>query len=76
MQKRTGQIRPILILTLNSFGTKRSLKWKAFFKNIDFDVIYSTNYHRTLETVKPFSENGTELVIYNPSKIDYNEFVF
>ena len=59
---------------LNSFGKKRSLKWKAFFKNIDFDVIYSTNYHRTLETVKPFSENGTEIVIYNPSNIDYNEF--
>lgn len=60
---------------LNSLGTKRSLKWKGFFKNIDFDIIYSTNYHRTLETIKPFSDNGTELVIYNPSKIDYNEFV-
>ena len=60
---------------LNSLGTKRSLKWKDFFKNINFDIIYSTNYHRTLETVKPFSENGTEIVIYNPSKIDYNEFI-
>jgi phosphohistidine phosphatase SixA len=60
---------------LNSLGTKRSLKWKDFFKNINFDIIYSTNYHRTLETIKPFSENGTELIIYNPSKIDYNEFV-
>ena len=60
---------------LNSFGIKRSLKWKGFFKNTDFDVIYSTNYYRTLETIKPFSENGTEIVIYNPSKIDYNEFL-
>ena len=60
---------------LNSLGTKRSLKWKDFFKNINFDIIYSTNSHRTLETIKPFSENGTELIIYNPSKIDYNEFV-
>ena len=60
---------------LNSLGTKRSLKWKDFFKNINFDIIYSTNYHRTLETIKPFSENGTKLIIYNPSKIDYNEFV-
>ena len=60
---------------LNSLGTKRSLMWKDFFKNINFDIIYSTNYHRTLETIKPFSENGTELIIYNPSKIDYNEFV-
>ena len=60
---------------LNSLGTKRSLKWKDFFKNINFDIIYSTNYYRTLETIKPFSENGTELIIYNPSKIDYNEFV-
>ena len=60
---------------LNSLGTKRSLKWKDFFKNINFDIIYSTNYHRTLETIKPFSENGTELIIYNPSKINYNEFV-
>ena len=60
---------------LNSLGVKRSLKWKDFFKNVDFDIIYSTNYHRTLETIKPFSENGIQLVIYNPSKIDYNEFL-
>lgn len=61
---------------LNSLGIKRSLKWKGFFKNIDFDVIYSTNYHRTLETIKPFSDTGTELVIYNPSNIDYDKFIF
>ena len=60
---------------LNSLGIKRSLKWKNFFKNIDFDIIYSTNYHRTLETIKPFSDNGTELVIYHPSKIDYDKFI-
>ena len=61
---------------LNSLGIKRSLKWKGFFKNIDFDVIYSTNYHRTLETIKPFSDTGIELVIYNPSNIDYDKFIF
>jgi len=60
---------------LNSLGIKRSLKWKEFFKNIDFDIIYSTNYNRTLETIKPFSEDGTKLVIYKPSKINYNKFI-
>ena len=30
---------------LNSLGIKRSLKWKGFFKNIDFDVIYLSLIH-------------------------------
>ena len=41
---------------LNSLGQERSLRWKTFFKNIEFDEFYSTNYHRTIETIKPISK--------------------
>ena len=59
---------------LNSLGEERSLRWKTFFKNIEFDEFYSTNYHRTIETIKPIS-NGREIVIYNPSTINYKDFI-
>ena len=59
---------------LNSLGKERSLRWKTFFKNIEFDEFYSTNYHRTIETIKPIS-NGREIVIYNPSTINYKDFI-
>ena len=48
---------------LNDKGIERTFKWKSFFKNIKFDKFYSTNYHRTIETIQPIS-NGEDIVIY------------
>ena len=59
---------------LNLSGQKRALKWKSFFKNINFEKFYSTNYYRTLETIKPISQ-GNEIILYNPSNIDYKKFI-
>ena len=59
---------------LNLSGQKRALKWKSFFKNINFEKFYSTNYYRTLETIKPIS-HGNEIILYNPSTIDYKKFI-
>ena len=59
---------------LNFLGVERSLRWKSFFKNIEFDEFYSTNYNRTIETVKPISK-GREILIYNPSTINYKDFI-
>ena len=59
---------------LNDKGIERTFKWKSFFKNIKFDKFYSTNYHRTIETIQPIS-NGEDIVIYSPSNIDYNDFL-
>ena len=61
---------------LNRKGKLRALKWVELFKNIEFDKIYSTNYYRTLETVMPISKKiKKEILIYNPSKINYNKFL-
>ena len=59
---------------LNSLGIERSLRWKSFFKYVKFDEFYSTNYYRTLETIKPIAEDRA-IQIYNPSSINYDEFI-
>ena len=60
---------------LNKLGKVRALKWVEVFKNIQFDKIFSTNYNRTIETVKPISlDKKIEISIYSPSKIDYENF--
>ena len=60
---------------LNKLGKDRALKWVEVFKNIQFDKIFSTNYNRTLETVKPISlDKKIEISMYSPSKIDYESF--
>ena len=61
---------------LNEKGKLRALKWAEVFKNIEFGKIYSTNYHRTLETVMPISKKSKkEILIYSPSKINYSKFL-
>ena len=61
---------------LNEKGKLRALKWAEVFKNIEFDKIYSTNYHRTLETVMAISKKSKkEILIYSPSKINYGKFL-
>ena len=61
---------------LNEKGKVRALKWVEVFKNLEFDKIYSTNYYRTLETVKPISKKiKKEISIYSPSKINYDKFL-
>ena len=61
---------------LNEKGKLRALKWAEVFKNVEFDKIYSTNFHRTLETVMPISKKSKkEISIYNPSKINYGKFL-
>jgi len=60
---------------LNELGKNRALKWVEVFKNVQFDKIFSTNYNRTKETVTPISlEKKTEISIYSPSTINYENF--
>lgn len=55
---------------LNLEGLERAKKWASYFKNIELDAVYSTNYNRTQQTATPTAD-GKELVIqsYNPSKM-------
>lgn len=61
---------------LNEKGIIRALNWKDYFIDKDISKIYSTNYKRTLETVKPIEEAiGLTAILYSPSNIDYKNFV-
>ena len=52
---------------LNTLGKKRALIWRDYFKNIDFEAIYSTSYKRTLQTAKPTAiEKKLTIKNYNP----------
>ena len=53
-----------------------SVNCKEYFVNKDISKIYSTNYKRTLETVKPIQEAiGLTAILYSPSSIDYKDFI-
>lgn len=55
---------------LNLEGLERAEKWSSYFKNIELDAVYSTNYNRTQQTATP-TATSKKLVIqsYNPSKM-------
>ena len=62
--------------SLNEKGIIRALNWKDYFIDKDISKIYSTNYKRTLETVKPIEEAiGLSAILYSPSSIDYKNFI-
>ena len=62
--------------SLNEKGILRTLNWKDYFIDKDISKIYSTNYKRTLETVKPIEEAiGLTAILYSPSSIDYKNFI-
>ena len=61
---------------LNKYGMLRAIKWQEYFSDKNISKIYSTNYKRTLETVKPIQESSDITpIIYSPSDIDYKNFI-
>jgi 2,3-bisphosphoglycerate-dependent phosphoglycerate mutase len=51
-------------------GEKRAQKWSEYFKDIDLDAVYSTEFNRTIQTATPTAK-GQKLEIqrYNPSEM-------
>ena len=61
---------------LNEKGIIRAINWKEYCIDKDISKIYSTNYKRTIETVKPIQEaTGLATILYSPSSIDYKDFI-
>ena len=55
---------------LNENGQKRAKKWATYFKNIDLDAVYSTNYNRTQQTATPTAKSkNLEIKSYDPRKL-------
>jgi 2,3-bisphosphoglycerate-dependent phosphoglycerate mutase len=58
---------------LNELGKKRAKRWCNYFKNIDFDAIYTTNYNRTQQTATPTAKK-LEVLDYDPRTLYSEEF--
>lgn len=57
-------------------GKLRAEHWASVFKNINFDMVYSTDYHRTRETAKPTAiKNNIGLTLYDPREHDVADFL-
>tara|TARA_R110001583_G_scaffold21479_2_gene81632 strand:+ start:7967 stop:8467 length:501 start_codon:yes stop_codon:yes gene_type:complete len=60
---------------LSKKGSKRAKNWSVAFENIPFDIIYATNYKRTIETATPTSKSkNLEIQFYDPKKLYNDEF--
>lgn len=61
---------------LLDIGKERAKRWSEVFKNIRFDVVYATDYNRTIETAKPTAlNNNLKVTLYDPKTIDINTFL-
>ncbi|MGY8909052.1 MAG: SixA phosphatase family protein [Flavobacteriales bacterium] len=55
---------------LSNEGEKRAQRWSTYFKDIELDAVYSTNYNRTIQTATPTAmSKSLEIEFYNPSKM-------
>lgn len=56
---------------LTEKGLKRADNWNTILSNVKFDAVYSTDYHRTLETAKPTAEkNNLNILVYGKTDMD------
>lgn len=60
---------------LTEAGLKRAQNWVKTFQDIDFDLIYSSDYTRTINTAKPIAEDqNKEIKFYNTEKLNDKNF--
>ncbi|EDP69855.1 Phosphoglycerate mutase [Flavobacteriales bacterium ALC-1] len=61
---------------LTEVGLKRADNWAKVFKDVKFDMVYSTNYNRTKETAAPTAKaNNVEVSFYDPRNLNPKEFM-
>lgn len=60
---------------LTEIGLERAHLWRDYFKAVKFDLIYSTNYHRTLETAAPIAkDHNLSINEYDPDDLFNDDF--
>lgn len=60
---------------LTRAGKKRAKRWQKYFKKVDFDAVYSSNYHRTKQTAQPTAnKQKIEISIYDPRQLYSEDF--
>tara|TARA_R110002073_G_scaffold72537_1_gene177187 strand:- start:163848 stop:164351 length:504 start_codon:yes stop_codon:yes gene_type:complete len=61
---------------LSKKGQKRAVKWSEILNKFGINEVYSTDYKRTLNTVKPTAKaNKITVKTYHPFKLDYEQFL-
>ena len=61
---------------LSNKGFLRAENWKKFFIDKNISKIYSTNYKRTIKTVKPLAENNSlDIILYSSDDVIYETFL-
>jgi broad specificity phosphatase PhoE len=56
-------------------GVKRAASWAKIFSEVEFDVIFSSNYHRTMNTARAVADTQQKKIeIYDPKKLNDPEF--
>jgi broad specificity phosphatase PhoE len=54
---------------------ERAQEWQLLFSELSFDEIYSTDFNRTIQTIKPISvKQNKNFSLYNPKTIDIEAF--
>ncbi len=60
---------------LSEAGIERAAKWAEIFKDVEFDLIFSSNYKRTNSTAKAIADSQEKAVeIYDPKKLNDPDF--
>ncbi len=60
---------------LTEAGRKRTQNWVKTFQDIDFNLIYSSDYKRTVNTAQPIAESkNKEVKFYNTEKLNDKDF--
>lgn len=60
---------------LTDEGIRRSENWARVFKDVDFDIIYSSNYKRTMSTAKRIADSQQkEIQQYDARKLNDTDF--
>jgi phosphohistidine phosphatase SixA len=60
---------------LTEAGIKRAVKWAEIFKEVPFDLIYSSDFKRTKETAQKIAESqNLEIQLYDPANLNNEDF--
>lgn len=60
---------------LKEKGIQRADNWSVVFENVNFDAIYSTKFHRTIQTAQPTAtKQELEIQFYSPNHLNDDNF--
>ncbi|MFD1293993.1 SixA phosphatase family protein [Lutibacter holmesii] len=60
---------------LTAKGHLRANNWSVVFENVNFDLIYATNYNRTKQTAAPTATSkNLEILYYSPKELYNSDF--